>query len=142
MSDDERKNEEVLSCTAEILSAYLRKNPVGTEELPTLIESVHATLAGLGAPAAEAPPEPAVPVRKSVGRDHIVCLECGRKLKMLKRHLQTDHGLTPAEYRARWGLPPTYPMVAESHSAKRQQIAREIGLGQRADTGRQKGGRR
>jgi len=102
------------------------------EEVPALIQNVYGALAGLGAaPQVEAKPEPAVSIRASVKNDHIVCLEDGRKMKMLKRHLMTDHGLTPAEYRARWGLPADYPMVAPDYAEKRRLVAKEIGLGRK-----------
>jgi predicted transcriptional regulator len=100
---------------------------------PTLIQNIYGALAGLGAaPQAEVKPEPAVSVRASVKNDHIVCLEDGKKMKMLKRHLMTDHGLTPAEYRTRWGLPADYPMVAPNYSATRSRLAKDNGLGRKA----------
>jgi predicted transcriptional regulator len=122
---------ELLQLTAEIVAAHVGKTAVPNAELPELIASVHAALAGVGAPEPEAPPAPAVSVKKSVQDEHIICLECGKKMKMLKRHLNTDHGMTPAEYRARWNLPADYPMVAPAYSRKRQNLAKEIGLGRK-----------
>ncbi len=105
-------------------------------ELPALIDRVFQSLAGLtidpAAAAPEARPDPAVPVRKSVFADHIVCLEDGRKLKMLKRHLMTSYGMTPDAYRERWKLPPDYPMVAPSYAEKRSALAKSIGLGRKS----------
>ena len=110
----------------------MSNNNVAVEDVSTLIGSVYSALAGLGAaPQAEVKPEPAVSVRASVKNDHIVCLEDGKKMKMLKRHLMTDHGLTPAEYRARWGLASDYPMVAPDYAEKRRTLAKEIGLGRK-----------
>ena len=111
------------------------------DEVPTLIQNVYGALAGLGVtPQAEVKPEPAVSVRSSVKNDHIVCLEDGKKMKMLKRHLMTDHGLTPVEYRARWSLPSDYPMVAPAYAEKRRNLAKKIGLGRKP--GQKRGGRR
>ena len=102
-------------------------------EVGALIQSVFDTLSGLASdePATASSSRPAVPIRRSVTDDHIVCLEDGKKLKMLKRHLMTDHGLTPEEYRARWGLKPDYPMVAPNYSVQRQVLAKQIGLGRK-----------
>lgn len=119
--------------TIDIVSAYIARHPVGHVDLPILIKSVQAGLASLQptpAPAAE-PRKPAVPVTRSVFRDHIVCLEDGRRFKTLKRHLRTAYGLTPDEYRARWGLPHDYPVVAPAYAASRAVMARENGLGKR-----------
>jgi len=138
MTDTEQDPSELLQITAEIVAAFMMKNPIEQSEVPALIGQVHATLSGLSTVEPEAPPEPAVPVKRSVADDHLVCLECGRKLKMLKRHLATDHGMTPAEYRERWGLMPSYPMVASAHSERRQEIARKIGLGRTGTGGRKK----
>jgi len=105
---------------------------VAVDDVPALIQKVYGALAGLGAaPPAEVKPEPAVSVRSSVKNDHIVCLEDGKKMKMLKRHLMTDHGFTPAEYRTRWGLPTDYPMVAPDYAEKRRVLAKQIGLGRK-----------
>ncbi len=122
-----------LALTADIVSAHVAHNSVGINDLPVLIGSVHAALAGLGSPAAEKPVElkPAVPVKSSIKPDYIVCLEDGVKLKMLKRHLMTHHGLTPEAYRARWNLPANYPMVSPNYSAARSALAVSIGLGRK-----------
>jgi predicted transcriptional regulator len=108
--------------------------------LPALIANVHGALAGLGEPAtiAATPLEPAVPVRSSVKRDYIVCLEDGKKLKMLKRHLMTHYGMTPDDYRAKWGLAADYPMVAPAYAEQRRDLAKAIGLGRAPGSGRKK----
>ncbi len=125
----------MLALTARIVAAYIGKNSTPGSELPALIDRVFQSLAGLTIDPADAAPEarpdPAVPVRKSVFADHIVCLEDGRKLKMLKRHLMTSYGMTPDAYRERWKLPPDYPMVAPSYAEKRSALAKSIGLGRR-----------
>jgi predicted transcriptional regulator len=134
---------ELLQLTAEIVAAHVSKSAVPQNELPELIASVHAALAGVGAPEPEAPLTPAVSIKKSVQDEHITCLECGKKLKMLKRHLGTDHGMTPAEYRARWSLPADYPISAPAYSRKRQDLAKQIGLGRKpAETPAAKGRRK
>ncbi|MGI4792575.1 MAG: MucR family transcriptional regulator [Janthinobacterium lividum] len=120
--------------TAQILSAYCSNHQVSTAVLPGLIRDVHAVLEGLqkGETAPEAPDlVPAVPIKRSVFPDYLVCLEDGKKLKMLKRHLQASYGMTPQEYRERWKLPAEYPMVAPSYAAKRSTLAKEIGLGRK-----------
>jgi predicted transcriptional regulator len=124
---------ELLALTAEIIAAHVSNNAVAGNEVGALIQSVFDTLRGLGTdePAVAAELTPAVPIRRSVTDDAIVCLECGRKLKMLKRHLTTDHGLTTEAYRAKWGLRPDYPMVAPTYSAQRQTLAKQIGLGRK-----------
>ncbi len=124
----------MLALTAQIVAAYTKKNPMPGSELPALIDRVFQSLAGVGtskAAAPEAPPAPAVPVKKSVFPDYIVCLEDGKKLKMMKRHLMTSYGLTPQAYRERWGLPPDYPMVAPDYSQRRSSLAKSAGLGQK-----------
>jgi predicted transcriptional regulator len=127
---------DLLGITAEIVSAHVSNNPVSVNDLPGLIMEVHRTLAGLGsAVAAAAAPvtkEPAVSVKKSVTPDYVICLEDGKKLKMLKRHLQTAYGLTPDQYRAKWGLASDYPMVAPNYAKRRSALAKEIGLGRKA----------
>lgn len=122
-----------LELTADIVSAHVAHNSVGINDLPVLIGSVHAALAELGSSAAEEPVElkPAVPVKSSIKPDYIVCLEDGVKLKMLKRHLMTHHGLIPEAYRARWNLPANYPMVSPNYSAARSTLAVSIGLGRK-----------
>ena len=116
--------------TARIVAAYVAANPLAVEALPGLIRSVHASLAGLGsAPPVAERPQPAVPPRKSVFPDYIVCLEDGKKLKMLRRHLKAAFDLTPEQYRDRWDLPPDYPMVAPRYAEQRSSLAKQIGLG-------------
>jgi predicted transcriptional regulator len=125
--------ETLITLTSDIVAAHVSNNSVSIDDVPNLIQSIYGALASLGneaAGSAEAP-EPAVSVRSSVKRDHIVCLEDGKKMKMLKRHLMTDHGLTPAEYRARWSLPSDYPMVAPAYAEKRRDLAKKIGLGRK-----------
>ena len=125
-------SDSVLSLAAQIVSAHLAHNTVAVETLPALIQSVYNTLATVGTAAPE--PEklqPAVPIKKSVFPDHIVCLEDGKKLKMLKRHLKTAYDLTPEQYRERWNLPRDYPMVAPDYAEKRSALAKSIGLGRK-----------
>jgi predicted transcriptional regulator len=126
-------NETLITLTSDIVAAHVSNNSVSGDELSALITSVYGALASLGAPApaAEAPPEPAVSIRSSVKPDHIVCLEDGKKLKMLKRHLMTHYNLTPDQYRARWGLAADYPMVAPNYAEKRRELAKKIGLGRK-----------
>jgi len=121
--------------TAEIIAAYVSKNHVLVADIPNLIDTVHNAIASLGKPAAE-PEElgilrPAVPVRKSVTSEYIVCLEDGKKCKMLKRHLMSSFKMTPDQYRTKWGLPSDYPMTAPAYSARRSEFAKTIGLGAR-----------
>ncbi len=123
---------EMLALTTEIAAAYLGNTAVEHRQVPDLLQSVFDTLNGL-IPEAPAPTAlvPAVPIRRSVTDDYIVCLEDGRKMKMLKRHLMTAYGMTPEQYRTKWGLPYDYPMVAPSYSAKRGELAKAIGLGRK-----------
>jgi predicted transcriptional regulator len=123
----------LITHTTDIVVSYVANNSLGADDVPALIRNVIGTLAGLGQESAapEARPDPAVSIRSSVKRDHIVCLEDGKKMKMLKRHLMTDHGLTPDEYRARWGLASDYPMVAPDYADKRRDLAKKIGLGRK-----------
>ena len=125
--------ETLLSLTTDIVTAHVSTNHVSTTDLPGLIRSVHATLVGLGAPVAEpvVKQEPAVSIRSSVKPDFIVCLEDGKKLKMLKRHLMTHYQMTPADYRAKWNLPADYPMVSPNYAAQRKELALKIGLGRK-----------
>ncbi len=125
--------EMLITLTSDIVAAHVSNNTLSVEEVPTLITTVYGALAGLGgsAPVEEARPEPAVTVRASVKRDHLVCLEDGKKMKMLKRHLMTEHGMTPAEYRERWGLGSDYPMVAPEYAETRRDLAVKIGLGRK-----------
>ena len=124
-------NENLLSNTVDIVAAHVSNNSVTADQLPGLIRSVYEALAKLDSPQPEpAPaPEPAVPVRASVKPDYIVCLEDGKKLKMLRRHLMTHYQMTPDDYRAKWSLPADYPMVAPNYAEKRRSLAKQIGLG-------------
>lgn len=128
MSDDN-----LLELTAEIVAAHLSSNTVAANDVASLIKSVHGALSGLGAPVPEpeVKQEPAVSIRASVKPDYIVCLEDGKKLKMLKRHLMTHYQMTPGEYRAKWNLPADYPMVAPNYANQRKELALKIGLGQK-----------
>jgi len=121
---------ELLEFTTEIVAAHAGNNTVAPEDLPRLIQDVYRTLSGLGdAQPAQERPKPAVAVKKSVFPDYIVCLEDGKKLKMLKRHLKTAYNMTPEDYRERWGLPADYPMVAPNYAKHRSNLAKKIGLG-------------
>jgi predicted transcriptional regulator len=129
MSDD-AGTADVLALTAQIVSAHVSKNNVMPDALPALIQDVYRTLSTVGREPAQADkPTPAVPVKKSIFPDHIICLEDGKKLKMLKRHLKTSFNLTPDQYRERWGLPSDYPMVAPDYASHRSSLAKKIGLG-------------
>ena len=131
-------NSELLALTADIVAAHVSNNSVAVGDLPRMIADVYSTLASVEAPAEEEEEEelvPAVAVRSSVKPDYIVCLEDGKKLKMLKRHLKTAYNMTPEEYRQRWGLPSDYPMVAPNYAAQRSKLAKEIGLGTRRSNG-------
>ncbi len=132
---------QLLRMVTDVIASYLKRNQVSAGELPNIISSVYGALSGqqtAPAPVPEQRPEPAVPVKKSVTPDFIICLEDGKKLKMLKRHLSTSYNLTPDEYRARWGLPADYPMVAPNYAAQRSNLAKQIGLGSRARVVEQK----
>ena len=122
-----------IELAADIVSAYVSNNSVPTGELPGLISEVHTALMKVGVGAIELPaeaPKPAVPVKKSVTPDYIVCLEDGKKFKSLKRHLRTQYNMTPEQYRERWTLPIDYPMVAPNYAKARSELAKEMGLGQ------------
>jgi predicted transcriptional regulator len=124
-------NQDLLGLTAEIVSAHVSNNPVSISDLPNLIQEVYRTLSNMGQPAV-APaekPQPAVPIKKSITPEYLICLEDGRKLKMLKRHLKTAFNLTPDQYREKWGLGPDYPMVAPNYTKHRSSLAKKIGLG-------------
>jgi predicted transcriptional regulator len=126
----------VLGLTAQIVSAHVSNNAVSPDALPSLIQEVFKTLSGVAKePAQPERPQPAVPIKKSVFADHIVCLEDGKKLKMLKRHLKTSYNLTPEQYRERWGLAPDYPMVAPNYAKHRSSLAKKIGLGTKPRSG-------
>jgi predicted transcriptional regulator len=131
MDTIQEMNETLITLTADIVSAHVSNNSVAVNDLPQLIQNVHGALSGLGAQAAEpeARPEPAVSVRSSIKPDYIVCLEDGKKLKMLKRHLMTHYQMTPDAYRQKWGLNSDYPMVAPNYAEQRRTLAKKIGLG-------------
>ena len=135
--------EDVLGLTAQIVSAHVKKNAVSVEELPNLIREVHKTLASLGdsVPAPDAA-TPAVQITKSVFPDYVVCLECGKQMTMLKRHLMTEHTLTVDQYRAKYGLPASYPMVAPNYAETRSQLAKDMGLGKSRTAAARKAGRK
>ncbi|MEO0682856.1 MAG: MucR family transcriptional regulator [Pseudomonadota bacterium] len=124
---------ELLSLTADIVSSHVSNNPVAPDALPDVITSVFTKLSELADDAPEPVVElvPAVPIKKSITDDYIVCLEDGKKLKMLKRHLKTAYDMTPEDYRSKWGLAPDYPMVAPAYARKRQELAKQIGLGRK-----------
>ncbi|MCG8547272.1 MAG: MucR family transcriptional regulator [Alphaproteobacteria bacterium] len=138
-SASEVKREEILGLTSEIVAAHVSNNTVALSDLPGLIEQVFRTLASVGGTngASADRPTPAVPIKKSITPDFIVCLEDGKKLKMLKRHLKTAYNMTPEEYRERWGLSPDYPMVAPNYAKQRSRLAKQIGLGTRSRRARQ-----
>jgi Predicted transcriptional regulator len=131
MTDDGAITETLITLTADIVSAHVSNNSVAVSDLPTLIQNVHKALSGLGQTAAEPEVklEPAVSIRSSIKPDYIVCLEDGKKLKMLKRHLMTHYQMTPEQYRAKWSLPADYPMVAPNYAEQRRSLAKKIGLG-------------
>jgi predicted transcriptional regulator len=131
MRNEPHGEEEILKLVTEIVAAYVSNNPVPAGELPAMIRSVHATLDSFseGGAGGGAVRPPAVPVKKSVTPDFIICLEDGKKLKMLKRYLRSRHGLSPDAYRAKWNLPADYPMVAPNYAARRSAFAKQIGLG-------------
>jgi len=129
---------ELVELTAEIVSAFVSKNAAGPSDVPTLIGDVHAALAQASQNSAQPQREelrPAIPIKKSVTPDYIICLEDGKKFKQLKRHLRTHYNLSPEEYREKWGLPPDYPMVAPNYARARSQLAKQMGLGQRRKDG-------
>jgi len=131
----DQPNGNLLRLTAEIVSAYVSKNALAAQQIPDVINTVFSSLTGLTNGTTEVPSEPlkpAVPVRKSVTAEYIICLEDGKKLKMLKRHLRSTYNMSPDEYRARWGLPADYPMVAPNYAAQRSEFAKRIGLGRGA----------
>lgn len=130
---EETPDHTLLTLTSDIVAAHVGNNPVAVGDLPKLIETVHATLQTLQSPAVveEVKPEPAVPIKKSVHNDYLICLEDGKKLKMLKRHLKTAYDMSPEQYREKWGLAADYPMVAPNYAKQRSELARSIGLGTR-----------
>ncbi len=124
---------EIIEMTADIVSAYVGNNSVSATDLPNLIQSVHralSTVSGGAVEAAPAPKEPAVPLKKSITPDYLICLEDGRKFKSLKRHLRTKYDMSPDEYRSKWGLAKDYPMVAPNYAKARSDLAKQMGLGQ------------
>lgn len=139
MTDTVDMTETLITLTADIVSAHVSNNSVAVSDLPLLIQNVHQALCDLeNAGGVEDRPEPAVAIRSSIKPDYIVCLEDGKKLKMLKRHLMTHYGLTPDEYRQRWGLPSDYPMVSPNYAEKRRKLAKKIGLGRKPGTRRKR----
>jgi len=130
MAEIEGAEDTLLTLTADIVAAHVSNNSVAVNDLPNLIQNVHQALSGISArPAREEKPEPKVSIRASVKPDSITCLECGKKQKMLKRHLMTNHGMTPGDYRQKWGLSSDYPMVAPNYAEQRRTLAKSIGLG-------------
>ena len=131
MADTTEMQETFITLTADIVAAHVSNNSVAVNDLPTLISNVYGALSALSGPAApiEEKLEPAVSVRASIKPDYIVCLEDGKKLKMLKRHIMTHYNLTPDQYRTKWNLPADYPMVAPNYAAQRRTLAMKIGLG-------------
>ena len=125
--------ETLITLTPDIVAAHVSNNDVAVADVPHLITSVFAALSGLGEdqPKAAERPDPAVAIRSSIKKDHIVCLDCGKKMKMLKRHLSTEHGMTPEQYRARWELAADYPLVAPAYADTRRDLAKKIGLGRK-----------
>ena len=138
MDDTNDLQETLVTLTADIVAAHVSNNSVAVSDLPLLIANVHGALAGLNspAPAPEVKQEPAVSIRSSIKPDYIVCLEDGKKLKMLKRHLMTHYQMTPDQYRAKWNLPADYPMVAPNYAEQRRTLAKKIGLGTKRKRGR------
>jgi predicted transcriptional regulator len=130
---DPKETNDLLELTTEIVSSHVANNPVAIQDIPDLIRQVYGTLTTIDqGPSAQADrPQPAVPIKRSITPDHIICLEDGRKLKMLKRHLKTAYNMTPEGYRERWGLPADYPMVAPNYAKQRSNLAKKIGLGRK-----------
>lgn len=132
---DNTKGDDLLKLASDIVAAYVSNNPIPVGELPAMIKSVHATLGALtGSTEGEilTAQKPAVPIKKSITSEYLVCLEDGKKLKMLKRYLRSRYGLSPDQYRTKWGLPADYPMVASNYAAQRSEFAKKIGLGRSA----------
>jgi len=131
MLEDQGAEDTLLTLTADIVAAHVSNNSVAVNDLPSLIQNVHSALSGISgrSSAPEPKPEPKVPIRSSIKPDYIVCLEDGKRLKMLKRHLMTHYNQTPDQYRQKWGLSPDYPMVAPNYAEQRRALAKSIGLG-------------
>lgn len=136
--DDNATNELLITLTADIVAAHVSNNSVAVSDLPLLINNVHSSLNDISGEAETPAPEPAVPVKSSIKNDYIVCLEDGKKLKMLKRHLMTHYSMTPEDYRAKWNLPADYPMVAPSYAEVRRGLAKKIGLGRKPGNSKNK----
>ncbi len=135
IAEDKVSKDDILRMAVDVVAAYVSKNQLPAGQIPEIIQSVYASLSGLDGSGQEMKaeaPRPAVPVKRSVTPDYIVCLEDGKKLKMLKRHLRTTYNMTPDEYRAKWGLPADYPMVAPNYAAQRSDFAKKIGLGRKS----------
>ena len=134
-SQENQNSHDLLAMTVSIVSSFVKGNLVTVENLPNLIKSVHASLASLetGIDKAGPRPDPAVSIKNSITADHIICLEDGRKLKMLKRYLRSRYNMTPEDYRTRWNLPLDYPMVAPNYARRRSEFAKEIGLGRKKE---------
>ncbi len=128
---DDKPTAELLEHTTKIVAAHVSHNPMPAADLPRLIATVHETLAKLGTEEAAPKPKPAVPIKQSVKPEYIVCLDDGKKLKMLKRHLRTAYNMTPDDYRKRWGLPGDYPPVSPNYAKQRSELAKKIGLGRK-----------
>jgi len=138
---DPEKTDDLLKLVTEIVAAYLSNNTVSAAELPDIIKNVHATLGGLSGQVeseAATTQKPAVAIKRSVTPDYLVCLEDGKKLKMLKRYLRSRYNLSPEQYRAKWGLAADYPMVAPNYAARRSEFAKQIGLGRSAERARRR----
>ncbi len=131
---EEEQEQELLRLTSTIVGAHISNNPVAATDVPGLIVTVHQTLATLGPEEPAPKPNPAVPIKQSVTPDYIICLEDGKKQKMLKRHLMTAHSMSPNEYRERWELPRDYPLVSPNYSKQRSALAKKIGLGRKPGT--------
>ena len=126
-------SETLITLTSDIVAAHVSNNSVTVDDVPALISNVYSALSGLGGngTSEEERPDPAVSVRASVKKDHIICLDCGKKMKILKRHLSTEHDMSPEDYRQRWDLPSDYPMVAPDYADTRRDLAKKIGLGRK-----------
>jgi len=131
---DDKPTAELLEHTTRIVAAHVANNPIAAAELPSVIATVHQALATLGPEEPASRPEPAVPIKQSVKPEYIVCLDDGKKFKMLKRHLRGTYNMTPDDYRKRWGLPRDYPMVAPNYAKQRSALAKKIGLGRKPGT--------
>ena len=135
VQNENAQNEQLLEYVADVTSAYISNNTIQTGAIPELIQSIHETFLKLANSSAQSGlpiQNPAVSIKKSITRDHIICLEDGKKLKMLKRYLRTRYGMTPDEYRTKWNLPNDYPMVAPGYSERRSEFAKKIGLGRKS----------